>query len=75
MLCVFWKWVAVIYTLSFVLIPILHIKYYNLNDELYWYIAIVVYKDLPAAPSLNLVQGQCELATDYVKKKNTLRLR
>ena len=39
------------------------------------YIAIVVYKELPAAPSLNLVQGQCELATDYVKKKNTLRLR
>ena len=36
---------------------------------------IVVLKELPAAPSLNLIQGQCELATDYVKKKNTLRLR
>jgi len=32
-------------------------------------------QELPAAPSLSLTQGHCELATDYVKKKNTLRLR
>ena len=36
---------------------------------------IYTIQELPAAPSLNLIQGQCELATDYVKKKNTLRLR
>ncbi|XP_065894234.1 spectrin beta chain, non-erythrocytic 1-like isoform X3 [Dysidea avara] len=46
------------------------------GQQLYFYKDRKDYQqELPAAPSLSLTQGQCELATDYVKKKNTLRLR
>ena len=48
----------------------------NHADVTYMHACVIIeFKEIPAAPSLNLAQGQCELATDYVKKKNTLRLR